>query len=318
VVSCVLAIDIGGTTVKGSLVDETGRAHHLMSLTSRGGEDTVNAVRSVLAQLAEQAAAAGLEAVAAGVVSPGIVDDATGRVSYASNLAWRDVDLRTPLEADLGLPVSIGHDVRAAGHAEALLGSARGVGDLVLVQLGTGISAALMTTQRIITGVGNAAGEVGHMPVYPRGERCSCGQRGCLEVYASGAGIARRYRSGGGGAAETAEQVATLLGVDPIADRVWSDATDALALAASTLTMALDPGLIVIGGGLARAGELLLTPVRVALADLLAWRSPPPIAASALGPIGGRVGAALAAYALTPWAAAPETWTAETLLTTVP
>jgi len=317
VTSCVLAIDIGGTTVKAALVDETGQSHHLISRPSTGGDNTVDVVRAVLTQLAEAATADGLEAVAAGVVTPGIVDDAAGRVGYASNLGWRNLDLRTPLETDLGLPVSIGHDVRAAGRAEALLGSARGASDFVLVQLGTGISAALMTADQIVTGVGNAAGEVGHMPVYPRGERCSCGQRGCLEVYASGAGIARRYRSAGGHSTLTAEQIVTVLGADPAADRVWSAAVEALALATSTLTMTLDPALIVIGGGLVRAGEVLLKPVRASLAELLTWREAPPIVPSTLGPVAGRIGAALEAYARTPLAAVTHAWTPDVLLAPV-
>lgn len=312
--SCVLAVDIGGTTVKGAVVDEVGRSHHLVGRPSSGGNDTVEVVRAILIRLAHAAAADGLEAVAAGVVTPGIVDDAQGRVGYASNLGWRDLDLRTPLETDLNLPVSIGHDVRAAGHAEALLGSARGASDFVMLQLGTGISAAVMTANHIVTGVGNAAGEVGHMPVHPHGEQCSCGQRGCLEVYASGAGIARRYRSAGGRSAKTVQQIVTLLGVDPIADQVWAAATEALALATATLTMALDPATIVVGGGLAQAGETLLEPVRAGVADLLAWRAPPPIVSSTLGLVGGRIGAALEAYTLTPLASVPRSWTPDALL----
>lgn len=311
---CVLAVDIGGTTVKGGLVDEAGRSHHLLSRASRGAADTVEVVRAVLGDLAAAAEADGLNAVAAGVVTPGIVDAEAGRVSYASNLDWRDLDLRTALEIGLGLPVSIGHDVRAAGRAEAQVGAAQGVHDFVLLQLGTGISAAVMSAGRIVTGVGNAAGEVGHMPVHPRGEPCTCGQYGCLEVYASGAGIARRYRQAGGRAAKDAEQLVTLLGHDPLANRVWSEAVDALALGASTLTMTLDPAAVVLGGGLTRAGDTLLEPVRAALAQLLVWRAAPPIFASSLGAAAGRIGAALEAFAYASLSSVTRTWTADDVL----
>lgn len=316
--ACVLAIDVGGTTIKGSVVDETGRSHHLQSRPSLEGTDALAVLKEMLDSLTADADASGLHLVGAGIVTPGVVDVVAGRIGFASNLGWRDLDLRADLQAHLKVPVAIGHDVRAAGAAEALLGSARGAEDFVFIAVGTGIAAALVTGGHPVIGVGNGAGEIGHMPVHPRGERCSCGQRGCLEVYASGAAIARRYHDHGGRDARTAEDVVARLGVDPVADKVWSDAVDALALGSSTMTMTLDPALIVLGGGLARAGETLLGPLRAALGQLLTWRPPPPIELCVLGSVAGRIGAAIRAFGTVGMGETVANWTAESVLAVRP
>ncbi|GAA3389480.1 ROK family protein [Cryptosporangium minutisporangium] len=306
--TAVVAVDVGGTTVKASVVDDRGSRRYHRTAPSAGGDDTVAVIRTLIDALRADALADGLDVLAAGVVTPGLVDAGTGRVAYASNLGWRDLDLRAALEGPLGLPVSVGHDVRAAGRAERHLGAARGAGDFVLLQLGTGIAAAVVTEGALVSGAGSAAGEAGHMPVYPGGEPCPCGKRGCLEAYASGAAIARRYRAAGGRDGATARGVAGLLGRDPIADQVWDEAVTALALGVSTLTMVLDPALVVLGGGLALAGDALLRPVERALPELLVWRAAPRIRLSTLGTTGGEWGAAIEAFGLTASARCVEAW----------
>lgn len=314
--TAVLALDVGGTTVKGAVVDETGRAVHRLVRRSfpSDGASVLAVVSRTLEELAGHGRDAGLHVVGAAVVTPGLVDDDTGRVGYAANLGWRDLDLRGRLEPRLGLPVAVGHDVRAAGTAEALLGAGHGTGDLVFIAVGTGIAAALVTGGHLVTGVGAAAGEIGHMPVHPGGRRCGCGQLGCMEAYASGASIARRYGELAGVEGATAERVAAVLGDDPVADRVWAEAVEALALGCSTVTMMLDPELVVLGGGLARAGDRLLGPLRGALADLLTWRRPPELAASVLGAAAGQVGAAMLAFRATGRGGVVESWTAGDVL----
>jgi len=308
VTGAVVAVDIGGTTVKASVVDDRGVRRHQRSSPTGSGDRTVAVVRSLIEALCGAAIDDGLDVLAAGVVTPGLVDAETGTVAYASNLGWRDLDLRAALAGPLGLPVSVGHDVRAAGRAERHLGVARGADDFVLLQLGTGIAAALVTGGALVTGAGSAAGEAGHMPVHPDGEQCPCGKRGCLEAYAAGAAVARRYGAGGGAGVTTARGVVELLGRDPLADRVWNEATRALAFGLSTLTMLLDPALIVLGGGLAQAGDALRVPVERTLADLLVWRDAPPVRLSELGPAAGQWGAAIEAFALTPSAACVQAW----------
>ncbi|MEN0084361.1 MAG: ROK family protein [Leifsonia sp.] len=291
----VLAVDLGGTGMKGAVVAEDG-ATVAESTLATPSDGILTALVAMLAELRRTAADAGHEVVGAGVATPGMLDEQRGLVHYASNLGWRDVPLLDILRSELKLPVAVGHDVRAAGLAERSTGAARGFGDFALVPIGTGVAAALVSSGGAVTGATGAAGEFGHIPVVPGGEPCTCGQRGCLEVYMSGAGVARRYRAAGGEALST-RRIVDRLGQDPLADRIWSEALDVLAQGLNILTLLLDPGLIVLGGGVSHAGDALFGPLGDRMSDGLAWRERPPVVQSALGGDAGRAGAALLAFA---------------------
>lgn len=306
----VLAVDLGGSSMKGALVTEAGATVRTETRLTPAA-DIVDALVSLFESLSAEASRLGFTVVAAGVVTPGIIDEASGVVHFASNLRWLDLPLLDLVHARLGIPVAVGQDVRAAGLAEKLLGAARGTDEFVLVPIGTGVAAALVTNGAAITGAMGAAGEFGHIPMVPNGEMCVCGQRGCLEVYVSGAGLARRYAARGGDALSS-EQVVSRLGSDPIADAVWGDAVAVLAQGLTTLTLLLDPSVIVLGGGFSRAGAALIDPLRVALADGLRWRAAPEVVLSQLGGEAGRIGAAILAFqaagradAVAAWPTAP-------------
>ncbi|HEY0165731.1 MAG TPA: ROK family protein [Jatrophihabitans sp.] len=290
----VLAVDVGGTTIKAAVIDQAGavldQAQRPTS-PANGPASVVEAVRAATSELVRPGV------VAAGVVIPGSVEVATGIARYSANLGWRDVPLRDLLAADLGIPVTIEHDVRAAGLAEAALGAAHGVTDCLVVVIGTGIAGVIRSAGVTLRGATDLAGEIGHIPVYPNGEPCACGQRGCLETYASAAAIARRYRALGGDAgALDAREIAAREATDATARQIWAEATDALGVALATYTLLLDPGSIVLGGGLAEAGDRLLVPVRAALTERLTWREPPSVSVSALGSRAGQLGAAILAW----------------------
>ncbi|MDL9980195.1 ROK family protein [Microbacterium sp. ASV49] len=291
----VLAVDLGGTAMKGAVV---GDDRTVLAEIARPTPQTeiVGALRALLRDLRTSAHANGARVVAAGVVTPGMLDEARGIVHYASNLGWRDLPLRDILHDDLALPVAVGHDVRAAGLAERTVGAARAMQDFVLVPIGTGVAAALVSAGDTITGATGAAGEFGHIPVVPGGEQCTCGQRGCLEVYVSGAGVARRYRNAGGAELST-QEIAGRLGRDPLADRIWSEAVDVLAQGLDILTLLLDPNVIVLGGGFSEAGDGLFVPLAERMRAGLAWREPPQVVRSSLGSDAGRIGAGLLAFA---------------------
>jgi glucokinase len=293
----VLAVDVGGTSFKGAVVDAEGRMLLADAAPTLGetGEAVFKRLDDFIGGLEAAAAAQGLASAAIGLIAPGM-DERTGRVMFSSNLGWRDFPLGPRLAERHDLPIATGHDVRTAGLAEALLGAARGVADSAMVMIGTGIAAALVSGGQAIAGAGRMACEIGHAPVFPGGEPCPCGQFGCLETYASAAAIARRYRALGGAGAPTAAEIATRLAIDPIAARVWDDAVQALAISLTTVTMLLDPAVIVIGGGLAEADAVLLDPVRADLARRLAWRPAPPIRRSELGSRGALLGAAILAF----------------------
>jgi glucokinase len=290
-----LAVDVGGSSLKGALVDESGRPLRRETVpTPDGGGAVIDGIAALIGRLARHARADGLRLAGAGVVTPGTVDD-TGAIAYASNLGWRDVPLARLLTRRLGLPVAVGHDVRAAGLAEQLLGGAAGEQDFVYIAIGTGVAAALFTGGTVLPGAQRAAGEVGHVPVHPDGEPCACGQRGCLEVYMSGAGLSRRYlaRTGIG---RTAQEIIDRAGRDADAAEVWSLAVRTLALGLATLTLTVDPSAIVLGGGVSLAGDTLLVPVQAELDRQLAWRSAPRLVTTSLGTEAGRIGAAILAF----------------------
>lgn len=312
--SAVLAVDLGGTTMKGAVFGVDGTPLYRASRPSPpgGGRPLVDTMLGFVRHLGDQAGSLSARLVGAGVLSPGVIDEARGTVVYAANLSWRNVDLAGPVAAELGVPVAVGHDVRGASLAEQAIGGGRGASDFTLVTLGTGIACAIHADGVARVGAGAAAGEIGHAPVLPGGAACACGQRGCMEAYASGASIARRYEAAGGRPGTTAAQIAGRLGADPAADRVWQEATYALGLGLTTLTLLLDPALILLGGGLAEAGDVLLTPTLAALSANLRWREAPVLRVSPLGTNAGRVGAAVLAMRTAGRHARLDSWTAKT------
>ncbi len=311
----VLALDVGGTSFKGAIVANDGRPLITRDVgVGATGSESIQRVRDLMAALAADAVDAGFEVLGAGVATSGIVESSSGVVRYASSLGWSDVPLGTLLSSDLGVPVQIGHDVRSAGLAEAMFGAAVGVDDFVFVALGTGVAASIVSSTSALLGAGGAAGELGHIPVVPDGDVCTCGQQGCLEVYMSGAGLRRRYLALGGTDSLSSQEIVARVDDDPVAAQVWRDGIDALARGLTTMTLLVDPTMFVIGGGVSRAGEILLSPLRARLATSLTWREAPTVRRSLLGTAGGRVGAAILAFQAAGRADVPTGWTADIVL----
>jgi glucokinase len=300
----VAALDVGGTAMKGALVGPDGATRCPLRRPTphrQGPGAVVDAAGGALRALLEDARRERLEVAVAGMVVPGIVDEARGVAVFSANLGWRDLPLRALLEERTGLPVALGHDVRAGALAEATLGAARGEADVLFVPVGAGIAAAAIVDGRLLH-AGGYAGELGHLQVDPGGEPCGCGGRGCLETVASGAALARRYAARAGrpvaGAAAVAERVRA---GDPDAEAVWADAVAALAQGLAAAVALLGSRLVVVGGGLAGAGNLLLRPLTEALLARLSPGSArvPRLVLAALGDQAGCLGAALLARGAT-------------------
>lgn len=296
--AAVLAFDVGGTDTKSALIDADGRLQGLRRTPTP--RDAVAPAEAVVAGIARLAATYRSEfprirPAAAAVSVPGIVDESTGRGMFSSNLGWRDAPIRDLAEKALGLPTAFGHDVRAAGDAEHRLGAAQGAEDVVVLAIGTGIAGAIIAGGRPVTARG-AAGEFGHSLTDPDGERCACGAVGCLETIASAGAIARRYSARTGRAVPGAREVlrASEAG-DPDATAVWEDAVEALARGLAQITAALAPEVVVLGGGLAEAGDALFVPVERRLDGLLSFHRRPRLVKAALGDDAGLLGTALAA-----------------------
>jgi glucokinase len=177
------------------------------------------------------------------------------------------------------------------------LGAGRGLREVLFVALGTGVAAAVITRGQVSTGATDRAGELGHLPVFPDGERCACGQRGCTETYASAAALSRRYFAAGGMGDVPAEDVISRAAAgDPIADGVFQDAIIALGRALVSYVLLMDPELILIGGGMAASGAALLHPLTREVQAGLAWRQAPAISIGQFAGDAGRRGAALLAW----------------------
>jgi glucokinase len=303
----VIALDVGGTGMKAALVAADGTLLHedrRPTGRERGPDAVVAAVLDFAADLrAHGAGAYGEPASAAGVSVPGIIDEAAGLAVYAANLGWKDVPLRDLLSARLGgVPVALGHDVRSGGLAEGRLGAGRGADRFLFVALGTGIAGAIGIEGRIEAGAHSSAGEIGHIVVRPGGPECGCGQRGCMEALCSASAVARAWAAAGGGAdgavADAADCARAVEAGDPRAAAVWSDAVDALAAGLVTGLTLLDPRVLVVGGGLAEAGDTLFVPLRAAVEARVTFQHVPPIVPAALGDTAGCLGAGLLAWDL--------------------
>lgn len=294
--SCVLAVDVGGTSMKAEVLDATSTTLAAAGCpTPRGdGDGALRALGDLCSDLLgrlDPAVRAHVDRVAVAV--PGLVDADTGTSVLAANLGWRNTPVAESVSRRTGLPVVLGHDVTSAGLAEWRLGAGRGVDDLLVVVIGTGIAATLVAGGRLLRGGAHQAGEIGHVVVRPDGPVCACGARGCLEAIASARAIADRYEDLSGRPVDGAAGVRALLGRDACADQVWDDAVDALADGLLTAVTLLAPSRVVLGGGLSQAGPALIAPVR----DLMVRRarvvSVPPIVAGDLGSRAGVLGASL-------------------------
>ncbi|MFF8587289.1 ROK family protein [Streptomyces althioticus] len=300
----VIALDVGGTGMKAALVGADGELLHQARRPTgreRGPDAVVEGILDFAAELrAHGIRAHGEPASAAGVAVPGIVDEAEGVAAYAANLGWRDVPLRALLAERLGgVPVALGHDVRSGGLAEGRVGAGRGADRFLFVPLGTGIAGAIGIDGKVEAGAHGFAGEIGHIVVRPGGAECPCGQRGCLERYASASAVSRAWAEASGGPdADAADCAKAVASGDERAVRVWQEAVDALADGLVTALTLLDPRTLIIGGGLAEAGETLFTPLREAVRRRVTFQKLPSLVPAALGDTAGCLGAGLLAWDL--------------------
>jgi glucokinase len=249
---------------------------------------------------------------AVGIGAAGFVDASRSVVMFSPHLAWRDEPVRDAVMSRVRIPVVVDNDANAAALAESRFGAGAGHRLVLCVTLGTGIGGALVIDHRVFRGANGMAGEFGHMQVVPNGHRCECGNRGCWEQYASGNALVRDARElvlANSPVAHrlrdiVAGDVSALTGPlitqaardgDPLAVELLADMGTWLGVGLAGMTAAFDPGCIIVGGGVSEAGELLLEPTRRAFSRTLTGRGHRPeplIAAAALGPDAGFIGAA--------------------------
>ncbi|WP_228973362.1 ROK family protein [Streptomyces sp. DH12] len=313
------ALDIGGTKIAGALVDPGGRlvARAQRPTPARGSaEALMGAVTAVLDELSAHPAWASLDRF--GIASAGPVDTAAGTVSPVNISAWRGFPLVARVRAHPRMPagtvpVLVG-DAVAMAAAEHWLGAARGVDNALCMVVSTGVGGGMVLGGRLHTGRSGNAGHIGHISVDLDGEPCPCGARGCVEGLASGTAIAARALAAGWtpppGADATAAAVAEAARAgDATARAAYDRAAQALAAGIAAAITLVELDVVVVGGGVAQAGDTLFTPLRRWLDAyaVLGFARGVPVVPARLALDAGLIGAAAAAAAHTGAAPAPPT-----------
>ncbi|WP_010525516.1 ROK family protein [Nesterenkonia sp. F] len=247
-----MGLDVGGTKTEALALDAAGRvvARH-RCVTVPGPSGVVDTVGRAVAALCGPSGEVSAESVGVGI--PGQIEVPSGRVRHAVNLGLRDLDLARILERELGVPVRVENDVKAAA-----IGACRIRGrereSLVYLNLGTGVAAGVVVDGVLQRGVGGVAGEIGHISVDPRGETCPCGQRGCLETVAGGGAVARRW---GGGDLPVLEMFDAADRGEGRAMRLRREFAAGVAAAVRLIVLTLDVPTVLLGGGLVHLGDRL-------------------------------------------------------------
>lgn len=306
-----IGLDLGGTNIKGAVVDERGRIvvrGEVSTGSDRGHAAVLDSMGSLVEDLAGRAGLGlgGLAGVGMGLA--GFIDESTGVVVEAVNLGWRNVAVKGPLETRLGLPVHLDNDANVAALGESWAGAGAGHRSALCITLGTGVGGGIVLDGRIWRGANMMAGEIGHIVVNPGGARCNCGLYGCLETIGSATGVVRlmKERLAVGAVSQLSAEGLTAADVfaaakagDATAGAVTAEAAEALGRGFAIAANLINPDVIIVGGGMARAGEFLLELIRKAFAQYALPRvlEAAEIVPATLGNDAGVVGAAkLALY----------------------
>jgi len=264
-----IGIDIGGTSVRGAVIDAGGEIHaSLRDVTPRTERETEDLLVTLITKLA-----ATQPVSAVGLAVAGFVSQDQRKVMFAPHLAWRDADVPERISARVHLPVVMDHDVNSAAWAEYQRGASAGASIALLIALGTGIGAGLIIDGEIYRGAYGVAPELGHITVVPNGRPCPCGKKGCWERYCSGTALAEtaREKMATGDAPilrqlcgdEPATVTGTMVAIaategDPAALAAMDELGHWLAMGLALVTDVLDPETIVVGGGVASAAGMFL------------------------------------------------------------
>jgi glucokinase len=309
-----VGVDIGGTKIAALRISAEGeiRARTVIPTPATDQAAAMPAIEAAAAAVLED----GVSAIGVGLA--GLIDVRSGVLLSAPNLDWRNLAVSERLGARFGLPVTVDNDATVAAWGESRFGASRGSDDSLFVGVGTGIGGGIVAGGRLLRGAHGLAGEIGHIIVEPDGPLCGCGNRGCWEQVASGLAIARAGRRAV--ADEPGSMIARLAGGDPrrsTGELVTEAAREGDAAAVQILTTVarrlgegvaglvnvLDPDVVVVGGGVGEAGDLLLGPLREAYLAAVEGADVRPevaIMPAQLGNDAGAIGAALLAIEAAP------------------
>jgi glucokinase len=302
--SLTCGIDIGGTKIAGAVVDEDGTVLAEARVVSPATDPAAieAAVAGLVAKLVAEHSVS-----AVGVGAAGYIASDRSTVLFAPNIAWRNEPLGADLSRLIGLPVVVENDGNVAAWGEFRYGAGRDHDDQLMVTVGTGVGGGVIADGRLLRGAHGVAGEIGHLRLVPDGRLCGCGNHGCLEQYGSGSALVRDTREAvladpapasgllarAGGDVEAIDGpliTAAAQDGDPFAVGRLAILGDALGQGIASLAAVLDPGVVVIGGGVSEAHDLLLDPIRRAFERELTGRGFRPEAEIRLAAMGNRAG----------------------------
>jgi len=313
----VLAIDLGGTKIRTALISNKGKImakEYSLTLASEGLEAMMGRMLSGIDRLLSLKNLAPFQLHGMSIAAAGAIDSEKGLVTSSPNLpGWHDVPVRDIVRSKYKVDPFLINDASAAALGEHEFGAGKGVNNLIYLTVGTGIGGGIIIDGKLYCGVSGSAGEIGHMTIDVNGTRCNCGNTGCLEILASGTAMAkeatRRIKQGEGSSltkivegkienitAETVEFAAR--GGDYLALEVISKAATYLGVGMVNLANIFNPEMIIVGGGVAKMGELLLEPARRVVQER-AFKLPAKavrIVPAQLGDDSGLVGAAVFAF----------------------
>lgn len=308
----VAGIDMGGTNIAAVIMDAEGQTRGWVTWpteATRGPEAIIKRIISLTKFLMAENGITEQQLCGIGLGVPGLVNSREGRSVFSPNLpGWRNIPVAELVAGGTAVPVLVDNDVRMAAWGEKLLGAGRGREDVICLTLGTGIGAGIFIQGKMFTGRDESAGEIGHVTVEKDGPQCSCGNYGCLEMYASGRGIARRMReaiaagatslvldlaNGDAGSITAAMVCQAAARGDQPAGQVIKETALYLGIALAGLANIFNPQRIVLGGGVMGSGELLLEPVRREVRErAMPLNREVEIVAAELGERAGAIGAA--------------------------
>ena len=272
-----IGIDLGGTYIKGGIVDDLGNIilKSKISTESEGGDAHVTQrISSLVEELLQKSGLTISDVEGIGMGVPGMIDSKAGCVTYSNNLAWADFPIAEMLSQLTHLPVKIANDANVAALGEARFGSGKGVESLLLLTLGTGVGGGFVLDGSLFEGNGGAGAEFGHSVIVYEGERCSCGRRGCFEAYASASALIRDTRRAmeahpdsrmwelGSLDLVTAKTAFDYLDVDAVARDVVEHYISMLGTGVVNYASVLRPHVILLGGGVCAEGERLIAPIQ--------------------------------------------------------
>ncbi len=291
-----VGVDVGGTKVAAALLDESGDVVRRSRAATESGTYS-GMVAGIVAAVRE--VRDGLDVAGVGLAIAGNVAADGSHVLFSPHLPLAGEPLARDLKDALGIPVLVENDANAAAWAEHEGGAGRGSTEMLFVALGTGLGAGLVLRNELYRGAQGFAGEAGHLTVVIDGRACPCGSRGCWERYASGTALVAHYVERGGDPEVGGPGITRAAAAgDPLSVAALADVGEWLGRGLASLVAILDPGVIVVGGGVSEAGDLLLEPARRRMAGSVTGvdiRPLPPVVPAALGNEAGVVGAAMLA-----------------------